>query len=150
MAKEETMEFPNPFKVREEFSAIVRDVDFLIETMKTNNKMTFSEYLAQHGSINIELIKMEGRIDGLIASDAISRIKSEGTFKENKQYKKASRELEKITAEAIIKSNDIEHRHLGYNLHRWESEFQQGRLRKDLIKHFEKISRQLKAVQRIV
>lgn len=143
------MEFPNPLKVREEFSELVRDVDFLIETMKTKDKMSFFEYHAQHEAITIELVKMGGRIDGLIAADTISRIRSEGSFKENKQYKKASRELWKMT-KTIVDSGDIERRHLGYDLYRWESKFQEGKLRKDLIKHFEKISKQLKAVQQIV
>jgi hypothetical protein len=79
------MEFPNLFTVKEKLSAIVKNVDSLIETIKTNDKMTFSEYSAQLGRINSELAEMETKIQGLIASDTISKLRNEGTFKENKR-----------------------------------------------------------------
>lgn len=125
-------------------------MDFFIEAMKTKNEMSFSEYLAQSGTINVELIRMEGKIDGLIAADAISRMRSEGSFRENKQYKKAFRELRKTMIKTIIESRDIEEKHVKRDLLLWESKFQEGKMRVDLIRHFEKVSRQLKEIQKIL
>lgn len=141
------MEFPNLFEVRKEFSQVIEDLDFFIEVMSTKNAISFSEYSSQLETINIELIKMMGKINGLIAGDAISNVSQKGSIKVNRRYSKAHEKLRKTLIKTIIEPHDIEKKHLKYGLTFWESEFQKGKMRKDLIDHFRKVSKQLKKIR---
>jgi hypothetical protein len=60
------MEFPTLSEVRNDFSKVIENSEFLIETLSTKDSLSFSEYLAQHGTIDVELIKLRSKISGLI------------------------------------------------------------------------------------
>jgi len=141
------VEFPNLFEVRKEFSKVIEGLDFFIETISVKNAMSFFEYTSQLGTINIELIKIMGKINGLIAGDAISNVDQKGSIKVNRRYSKAYEKLRKTLIKTIIEPNDIEKKHLKYGLTFWASEFQKGKMRKELINHFRKVSKQLKKIR---
>jgi hypothetical protein len=141
------MESPTPLKVREELSAIIKDIDSLMETMKAKGKMAFSEYVPRRGTIDCEIIRMETKIHELLAIDTMRRLRTEGICKENKQYKKALRIMYKILDDAVVKPHEIEHKYQDQDPIYWEDDFQKENFRKALIKNLERISIRLKEVQ---
>jgi hypothetical protein len=143
------LEFPTVSEVRNDFSAVVRDLEFLIETLSTKTKMSFFEYLGQLGTINVELIKLQGKIDGLIAADLMKKIKETGSLKANGQYSKASGEMQNILERMLIGTREIERKHLGKDrFFSWERVYEVSKKRNDLIKHFTIVSKELTKIQK--
>jgi hypothetical protein len=129
MSEKKIPEIPDPIEVRNDFSKTIEDLDFLIEFISTKQHVSFFEFHAQLHTTNLELIKIWNKTLLLKWTD--------------KKYRKAHEQLRKILIKMVIEPNDIETRHTR-DLLFWESAFQKGKLRKDLINHFKDVSKQLK------
>ena len=127
------MELPNPIEVRNNLSKTIENLDFFVEFISTKDRVSFSEFHAQLRTINLELINVRGRIDSLTVTD--------------RKYSKAFEKLRKILIKILIDSRQIESKYVKDRI-AWESIFQEGKLRRDLINHFKAVSKQLKKIQK--
>lgn len=128
-----TMELPNPIEVRNDLSKTIENLDFFVEFISTKDRVSFFEFHAQLHTINLELINVWHRIDFLTVTD--------------RKYSKAFEKLRKILIKILIDSSQIERKYVR-DIIAWESIFQEGKLRRDLINHFKAVSKQLKKIQK--
>lgn len=141
------MERHTPLEVRKDFSQILEDIEFLIETISTKENLAFSEYIAQFGTVNRELIELWYKIDYLIAAEWIRRKEKPDLPNKEKSYRKAYEEIRKILLK-MLDTNKIETRHGENIFFFWEHIHQNTDLRKDLINHFKEISKNLLKTQK--
>ena len=134
MRCEKKMKLPNPIEVRNDLSKTIESLDFFVEFISTKDLVSFFEFHAQLHTINLELINVWNRIRFLTVTD--------------RKYSKAFEKLRKILTKILIDSSQIESKHVKDRMTSWESTFQEGKLRKDLISHFKRISKQLKKIQK--
>jgi hypothetical protein len=127
------MELPNPDGVRNDFSKIIEDLDILINFISTKSHLTFFEFYEHLHPINIELVEIWHKINLLGAKD--------------KKYLEAFEDLRRILIKLLIDTGEIEKKHVGKNLLLWESKFQEGKLRKDLVGFFNSIFEQMERIQ---
>lgn len=137
------MELPAVAEVRSDYLRVIENVNFLIETINTKDNLSFFGYLAQFGTINIEFIKLGGKINGLIAGYSISSIKETGSFKVNRNYSKAFEKHRKIEIKMMIDTRKIEDKYLKGRYDSWEHIYQTSNMRKELINHFRAVSKDL-------
>jgi len=134
MFKGTTMELPNPIEVRNDLSKTIENLDFFVEFISTKDRVSFFEFHAQLHTINLELVNIWNRINFLTVTD--------------KKYSKAFEKLRKILIKILIDSSQIERKHVSDRMISWESIFQEGKLRRDLINHFKAVSKKLKKMQK--
>jgi len=134
MFKGTTMELPNPIEVRSDLFKTIENLDFFVEFISTKDRVSFFEFHAQLHTINLELVNIWNRINFLTVAD--------------KKYSKAFEKLRKILIKILIDSSQIERKHVRDITISWESIFQEGKLRRDLINHFKAVSKQLKKMQK--
>jgi len=130
------MELPNPNEVRNDFSRIVEDLGFFITFISTKESVKYIEFLDHLQSIKMEIIRVWHQINLLTITD--------------KKYENAFEKLRKIQLKLLIDLDKIEKKYVGRNLLSWEYKFQEGKLRKDLIKFFNNISKQMKKIQKTI
>jgi hypothetical protein len=130
------MELPNPIEIRNDISKVIENVDFLVEFLSTKDKVSFSEFNSQWHTINLELLNIWHRIYYLTMTD--------------RKYSKAHEKLRKILIKMLIDTNEIEKKHSKGRSIFWESIFQQGKYRKDLINHFKDVSKQLEKIHKSI
>lgn len=130
------MELPNPNEVRNDFSRIVENFDSFIIFISTQESILYEEFLDRLHSIKMEITRVWDQINLLLITD--------------KKYRKAFEKLRKIQLKLLIDLDKIEKKYVKRNLISWEYKFQQGKLRKDLIKFFNSISKQMKKIQKTI
>jgi hypothetical protein len=128
------MELPNPDRVRNDFIKIIEDLDIFINFISTKSRVTFFEFHEHLHPINVQLFEICHKINLLGATD--------------RKYLKAFEDLRKIVIKSLINTGEIEKKHVGKNLRLWESKFQEGKLRKDLIGFFNSIFEQMEKIQK--
>lgn len=127
------MELPNPIEVRRDFSRAVEDLDFFINFVATKESVKFAEFNAHLHLINMEILRIQHQTNLLTITD--------------KKYSKAFEKLRKILLKLLVERRDVEKKHVKDILF-WEHEFRDGKLRKDLVKFFKNVSKQMKKVQK--
>jgi len=127
------MRLPNPIEVRRDFSKIVEDLDFFIDFISTKESVKFAEFHTHLHSINMEAIRIWHQINLLTITD--------------KKYSKAFEKMRRILLKLLVEWRDVEKKHVKDILF-WEQEYKKGKLRKDLVKYFENVSRQMKKIQK--
>jgi len=144
------MGFPTLPEVRNDFSKVVKDLGSLIGTLSTRVRLSYSEYLTQRGNIEIELIKLKTKINGVITADAIKKSKETGSLKANRQYSKTLGDMEKILKKMLTDTDKIERKYLKdkFGFLFWEHVYEVGEMRKDLINHFIAVSKELTKIQK--
>jgi len=105
------MNYPTLSEVKKDFERVIENMEFLIEILSTKNDLSFSEYLAQQGTIGIELIKLQSRINDLIAGDSIRNIKVTGGHKINKKYTRAFEGMRKTIIKMLVETGRVEKKH---------------------------------------
>jgi len=128
------MELPNPIEVHKDFSRAIEDLDFFVDFVSTKESLKFIEFHRHLHSIDMEVIRIWHQINLLTITD--------------KKYEKAFEKLRKILLKLLVEWRDVEKKHVKDNLFLWESTFREGKPRKDLIKFFKKISKQMKKIQK--
>ena len=129
------MELPNPIKVRIDFSRTIEDLDSFITFLSTRESVSHSEFLYYLHPINMATLQVWHQISLLTVTD--------------KKYSKAFERLRKILVKLLVDSHGIEKKHVK-NILFWKHKFQEGKLRKDLIKFFKNVSKQMKEIQKII
>ncbi len=130
------MELPKPNEVRSDFSKIVENLDSFITFISTQESVRFEDFHDGLHSIIIEIIEIWHRIDLLTIT--------------SKKYSKAFERVRKILLKLSIEWRDVEEKHLKDNFLPWGFTFRRGKLRKDSIKFFQGISKQMKKVHKIL
>jgi hypothetical protein len=141
------MERHTPLEVQSDFSQLLKDMEFLIDTISTQKNLTSSGYIAQFGTINRELIELWFKIDYLIVAESSRRMEKPNLPNKEKSYTKAYEEIRKILLK-MLDTNKIETRHGENIFFFWEHIHQNIELRKDLINHFKEISKELLKTQK--
>jgi len=128
------MELPNPIEVRNDLSKTIEDLDIVINFISTKPDVTFFEFHRNIHPITMELIEIHYKINLLTTTD--------------RKYLKPFEKLGKILIRQSVDLREVEKKHVGHRRTSWESIFQEGKLRKDLINHLKDISKQLKNIQK--
>jgi hypothetical protein len=129
------IKLPDSNKVRNAFSNVEKNFDSLISFVSTEKSPTFSEYHGRLQSVVMELTQIFGELQLLTATN-------------NPKYKRALEGVQKTLIRLVVDVNALEAKHVGRDLLSWEHKFREEKMRKDLIKFFKTISRQMKRIQK--
>lgn len=128
------MQLPKPNQVRNDFLKTIENLDAFVSFLSNNKYLQFEDYHSYLHNIRMELLERWNQIDLLTITD--------------KKYSKIFEQLRKIQLKLLIDLNEIEKKHVKNNISTWEYIYREGKMRKDMIKFFKKISKQMKKIQK--
>lgn len=135
------MELPTIPEMRNDFSAIVTNLESLIETLASKDDLSQKEYESQFGRTINGFPKLETKMAYFASSD---KFKS----KMSKSYLKASKELGKIRKKLYYTSHmETEQLELN-NYFPWEHTYKNTKMRIDILNHLKVVLRELKKLQK--
>jgi hypothetical protein len=125
---------PDSNEVRNAFSNVEKNFDSLISFVSTEKSPTFSEYHSRLQSVIMELTQVFGELQLLTATN-------------NPKYKRALEGVQKTLIKLVVDVNVLEAKHVGRDLLSWEHKFREEKMRKEMVKFFKGISRQMKKIE---
>jgi DNA repair ATPase RecN len=148
---------PDPNEVRYAFSSLVQNFDSFLSFVSTEKSPRFSDYINRLQSIVMELIQIHGELARLIMDEEYRRelqrltpsykVEHRPATINYRKYKKACENVWKIMPKLTNDVHHLEEKHEEETFF-WESAFQKGKMRKDLIKFYKDISKQLMKIQK--
>jgi hypothetical protein len=129
------MELPDSSEVRDAFSSAEKNFDSFFSFVRTEKSPTFNEYHSRLQSVIMELTQIFGELQLLTATN-------------NPKYKRALEGVQKILLKLVVDVNDLESELVGRDLLSWEHKFREEKMRKEMIKFFKGISKQMKRIEK--
>ena len=129
------MKLPDSGEVRYAFSSVEKNFDSFVSYVRTEESPTFREYHSRLQSIVMELTQIFGELQLLTATN-------------NPKYKRALEGVQKILLKLVVDVNDLESELVGRDLLSWEHKFREEKMRKEMIRFFKGISKQMKRIEK--
>lgn len=128
------MKLPDSSEVRYAFSSVEKNFDSFVSFVLAEKSPTFSEYHSRLQSVVMELTRIFGELQLLTATN-------------NPKYKRALEGVQKTLLKLVVDVNDLEAKHVGRDLLSWEHKFREEKMRKEMVKFFKGISRQMRKIE---
>lgn len=133
------MSLPNPNAVRIAYSEFLIQYNTFISFLEENEDIAFIDYYSYLSSTRIKLSEIWHNINLLTIVD--------------RKYSKAFEKLKKNIILLTMEPDNIGKKYTHHNVlvgTDWEFEYKKGRLRKELIKFFKKVSKELNKINNIL
>ena len=128
------MKLPDPVNVYNNFIDIEEYLNQFVKLLSKQDYLDFTKFQDNKHSLNMKIIRIWRPINILTLKD--------------KQYSKAYEGIRKILLRLLTDLDNIEKKHLKSNIISWETKYKKGLLRRDLIRFFKDISKQMKKIEK--